>query len=106
MDIQAIASQVAEAIKDVPSKAQDLVSDPKGTIESITGEKDFDVSEVLTAVMAKLKELGVDLSSIDLSKIDLSKIDVSKLDVDSLKDAAGSVMGDLGDKLGGLFGKK
>ena len=37
MDIQAIIAQVSAALADAPEKLQELVSDPKGTIEGITG---------------------------------------------------------------------
>lgn len=118
MDIQAIAAQVAGVIKDVPEKAQDLLADPKGTVQKITGEKDFDVTEVLQAVLVKLKDSGIDLSGVDLSKIDLSQIDLAKLDLGAIKNAAdslgidaskldlGGIAGNLGGMLGGLFGKK
>lgn len=124
MDIQAIATQVAEAIKEAPEKAQELVSDPKGAIEGITGESGFDVTEAVQAILAKVGDMGLDLSSLDLSKLNLAQIDIAKLDVSQLKDVAakigvdtskldlggiaGKVLGEggLGGMLGGLFGKK
>lgn len=124
MDIQAIATQVAEAIKEAPEKAQELVSDPKAAIEGITGESGFDVTEAVQAILAKVGDMGLDLSSLDLSKLNLSQIDIAKLDVSQLKDVAGKLgidtskldlggiagkvlgEGGLGGMLGGLFGKK
>lgn len=123
MDVQTIATQVAEAIQAAPEKAQELVRDPWGTIEGITGATDFNATEVLQAAIGKVSEMGLDLSSLDLSQLDLSAIDVSKLNVSSLMDAAknlgvdiskldlggllgGNIFGGLGGMLGSLFGRK
>lgn len=124
MDIQAIASKVADTIKDAPERAQELVSDPKAAIEGITGESGFDVTEALQAILAKVADMGIDLSGLDLSKLDLSQIDITKFDVAQLQETAkklgvdvskldlggiaGKMLGGggLGGMLGGLFGKK
>ena len=118
MDAQSIVSQVVEAIKAAPERAQELVSDPSGAIESITGATGFDVTEVLQCVIARAGELGLDLSGLDLSQLDLSQIELSRLDIASLARAAGGAgldvgalaskvlgSGGLGGLLGGIFGR-
>lgn len=119
MDAQAVVSQVVEAIKAAPERAQELVANPSGAIESITGATGFDVTEVLQGVIGRAGELGLDLSALDLSSLDLSQIDLSRLDVASLAQAAksagidvsglvGKVLGSgggLGGVLGGIFGR-
>lgn len=122
MDVQAIATQVLDAIKEAPETAQQLVSDPKGAIEGITGATGFDVTEVLQSVLERVGDLGVDLSGIDLGQLDLSQLDLGKLDVNQLAqvaqkaginvDVAGLAakalggQGGLGGLLGGIFGGK
>lgn len=109
MDAQTIASQVVDAVKATPERAQELISDPRGAIESITGATGFDVTEVLQASLAKLSDAGLDLSSVDLSKLNLSEIDVTKLDLVELQETV-SKLGidasrlDLGAIAGKLFG--
>ena len=116
MDIQAIATQVAEAVRSNPGTAQELISDPRGAVERITGQTGFDVTEVLQAALGKLADMGVDLSSVDLSQLNLSEIDLTKLDIAQLQDTVGrlgidfskldvgKLLGSLGGGLGGLLG--
>ena len=125
MDAQTIANRVAEAVEAAPARAQELIADPRGAVERITGATGFDVTEVFTATLRKLSGSGLVLSrAVDLSKLDLEQIDVVRLDVAELKDAArklrvdmskldmgaiaGKMLGggSLGGLLGGLFGKR
>lgn len=123
MDAQAIAAKVVEAVKATPERAQELISDPRGAIESITGATGFDVTEVLQASLGKLSDAGLDLSSVDLSKLNLSEIDLAKLDIVQLQETAGKLGidvskldlgaiaskllgGGAGGLLGGLFGRR
>lgn len=121
VDIQMIAEKVAAEVQKAPELAQELLGDPKGVIERITGEKDFDLAEAVQAIVARLADMGVDLSRVDVSKIDLKGIDVSKLNVSQLLEAGGKLgidtskldlaalmgsMGGLGGMLGGFFGRK
>lgn len=104
MDIKAITDQVVEHLGNAPEAIQDLLSDPAGAIENITGHRleGADLSGVLdglkdavTGGNFKLPE-GLDLGSLDLSKLgDLA----SKVDL-------GGITEGIGDMLGGLFGKK
>lgn len=125
MDMQALATQVADAVAAAPALAQELVSDPAGAVEKITGERGADVTALLPKTLALLAERSVDLSAVDLSALDLSQIDVTRLDLARLQDAAGKLnvdlfkldmaaiagkllgggAGALGGLLGGLFGR-
>ena len=117
MNAQEIAEKVLEVVKEAPEKAQELVSDPKGAVEKICGETDFDVNDVVQLVLEKAGDLEVDLSHLDLSKLsqdfDLSKLDLSKLseiaqkaNIDVSKIDLGTMTNGLLSNLGGLFGKK
>ena len=52
MDVQAIIAQVSAALADAPEKLQELVSDPKGTIEELTGHElgEGDLSQIVDGV--------------------------------------------------------
>ena len=82
MDVQDIIAQVSAALADAPEKLQGLVSDPKGTIEELTGHElgDIDPSEIVDGIKSHIAEGGLDLGGLDL--------------------------GGIADTIGGLFGKK
>ena len=52
MDIQTIIAQVSAALADAPEKLQELISDPKGTIEELTGLEigEADLSQIVDGV--------------------------------------------------------
>ena len=93
MDIQAIIAQISAALADAPEKIKDFVSDPKGTIEELTGHSvgDADLSEIVDGMKNGIAG-----------------------GVDNLGDLAGNLgdmlektpLGGIADSLGGLFGKK
>ena len=99
MDVQDIISQVSAALADAPEKLQGLVSDPKGTIEEITGLElgEGDLSQIVDGVKSGIADGSLDLGGLDLSKLDLGGLDLGAI--------AGNLGGMLGG-LGGLFGKK
>ena len=93
MDVQDIISQVSAALADAPEKLQGLVSDPKGTIEELTGHElgDIDPSEIVDGIKSHIAEGGLDLGNI----------------TEGLGDALeNSPLGGIADTIGGLFGKK
>lgn len=100
MDIQAIIDQVMTAVGNAPEKAGEILADPKGAIESITGQTigEGDLSQIIDGVKERIASGGIDLSQIDLSQIDLSQIG-GLLGGDS---PLGGIMGGIGS----LFGKK
>ena len=104
MDMQALATQVADAVAAAPALAQELVSDPAGAVEKITGERGADVTALLPKTLALLAERSVDLSAVDLGKlnVDLSKLDMAAIAGKLLGGGAGA----LGGLLGGLFGRR
>lgn len=112
-----IAEKVIEAVRTTPSVAQELVSDPRGAIARITGERGgVDLTEVVQEALALAADLRLDLSCVDLGKLDLSQIDVAKLDLVRLASVASACnvdmskldMGAVTAKLlgGGLFRRK
>lgn len=117
MTSQQIAEKVIEAVRTTPSVAQELVSDPRGAIARITGERGgVDLTEVVQEALALAADLKLDLSDVDLGKLDLSQIDVAKLDLVRLASVASACnvdmtkldMGAVTAKLlgGGLFRRK
>lgn len=105
MDIQAIISQVFAALSDAPEKLQGLLSDPKGTIEEITGQTlgEGDLAQIVDGVKSGIADGSIDLSGIDLSSLDLGSI------AGNLGGLGGLLGGGLGGIAGGLnslFGKK
>lgn len=88
MDVRDIIAQVSALLADAPEKIQDLISDPKGTIEELTGRslEDADLSKIVDGVKNSIADGGIDLGGLDLGAI-AEKVD-------------------LGGVLGGLFGKK
>ncbi len=104
MDIQAIIDQVMKVVGDAPEKIGDILSDPKGAIEEISGQTlgEGDLSQIVSGVKDRIADGGIDLSNIDLSKIDLSNIDLG-----GIGDLLGnSPLGGIAEGLGGLFGKR
>lgn len=117
MTSQQIAEKVIEAVRTTPSVAQELVSDPRGAIARITGERGgVDLTEVVQEALALAADLKLDLSDVDLGKLDLGQIDVAKLDLVRLASVASACnvdmskldMGAVTAKLlgGGLFRRK
>ena len=89
MTSQQIAEKVIEAVRTTPSVAQELVSDPRGAIACITGERGgVDLTKVVQEALALAADLRLDLSGVDLGKLDLSQIDVAKLDLVRLASVA------------------
>ncbi|OUO48607.1 hypothetical protein B5F79_00765 [Olsenella sp. An285] len=98
MDVQDIIAQVSAALADAPEKLQGLVSDPKGTIEELTGHDlgDVDPSEIVDSIKSHIAEGGLDLGGLDLGNL-----------AEGLGDALeNSPLGGIADSLGGLFGRK
>ena len=91
MDVQDIIAQVSALLADAPEKIHDLISDPKGTIEELTGHslEDADLSKIVDGVKSQIADGGIDLSGLNLGDLDL-----------------GGIADNLGGVLGGLFGKK
>lgn len=115
-----IAEKLVEAVKATPSVAQELVSDPRGAIARITGERGgVDLTEVVQEALALAADLKLDLSDVDLGKLDLSQIDVTRLDLGRLASVASACSVDIsrldmgaitarllgGNFFGGLFGR-
>ena len=103
MDIQAIIAQVSAALADAPEKLQELLSDPKGTIEGITGTElgEGDLSQIVDGVKSGIADGSLDLSCIDLGGLDLGGIAGN---LGSMLE--NTPLGGIADGLGGLFGKK
>ena len=101
MDVQAIISQVTEALGNAPEKVQDLMADPKGTIEEITGQTlgEGDLSQIVDGVKESVANGGFDLGNLDLSAITEN--------LGGLGDLLGnSPLGGIAEGLGGLFRRK
>ena len=103
MDVQAIIAPVSAALADAPEKLQELVSDPKGTIEGITGLElgEGDLSQIVDGVKSGIADGSLDLGGFDLSNLDLGGIAGN---LGGLLE--NSPLGGIADSLGGLFGKK
>ena len=95
MDVQDIIAQVSALLADAPEKLQDLIADPKGTIEELTGHslEGADLSKIVDGVKSQIADGGIDLGGLDLGAI-AEKVDL------------GGIADNLGGVLGGLFGKK
>ena len=104
MDIQAIISQVSAALADAPERLQDLLADPKGTIEELTGQPigDADLSQIVDGVKSGIADGSLDLGALDLGNLDLGALDLGNLDLGALAGGLGGMLGGLG----GLFGRK
>ena len=66
MDINQIVEQVAAVVKDAPEKLQEVLADPKGAIESITGQslEGVDMAELVEKVKSAVEGAGIDVSGI------------------------------------------
>ena len=98
MDIQAIIAQVSAALADAPEKLQELISDPKGTIEELTGLEigEGDLSQIVDGVKSGIADGSLDLSGLDLGGIAGNLGGMLE----------NSPLGGIANGLGGLFGKK
>ncbi len=98
MDVQAIIAQVSAALADAPEKLQELISDPKGTIEGITGIElgEGDLSQIVDGVKSGIADGSLDLSGLDLGGIAGNLGGMLE----------NSPLGGIANGLGGLFGKK
>lgn len=66
MDVNQIVEQVTSHIQDAPEMIKDLIADPQGTIEQITGQglDGVDPAEIIEQVQSKLGEAGIDVEGI------------------------------------------
>ena len=66
MDINPIVEQVTSHLQDAPEKIKDVIADPKGAIEEITGQnlEGVDMGEIVEQVKGKLGDAGVDVAGI------------------------------------------
>lgn len=66
MEISEIVDQVVDHLKDAPEKIKDVIADPKGTLEEITGQDltDVDLGEIVDKVKETLGEKGIDVAGI------------------------------------------
>lgn len=99
IDTKAIIDQVVEHIGNAPEAIKDLLANPAGTIESITGQhlEGNDLSGVLDGIKEHITGSGIKLpEGLDLGA--LGNL-AGKFDLSGITEG-------LGDMLGGLFGKK
>lgn len=63
MDIQAIIDQVMGALREAPEKVHEVIADPAGAIEQITGHQleEGELASVAQGVLAKIGEEGGEL---------------------------------------------
>lgn len=66
LDVNQIVEQVTSHIQDAPEMIKDLIADPQGTIEQITGQglDGVDPAEIIEQVQSKLGESGIDVEGI------------------------------------------
>ncbi|MEG0758200.1 MAG: hypothetical protein RR505_07305 [Raoultibacter sp.] len=66
MDFQAIAEQVVGAVQESPEKISELMADPQGAIEQITGMTlgEGDLAGVMEQIQGMLGGSGIDIESI------------------------------------------
>ena len=104
MDIQAVIDQIMQHVGDAPEKIGDILSDPKGAIEDITGQTlgEGDLSQIIDGVKERIADGGIDLSNIDLSALDLSKLG----GLGNLLGGGENPLGNIMEGIGGLFGKR
>ena len=104
MDIKAIADQVMEHLGNSPEAIKDILSDPSGAIEGITGNKleGADLSGVIDHVKDAVMGGGIELpEGLDLGNLDLGNIAENLGGV-----LENSPLSGIAEGLGGLFGKK
>ena len=66
MEINQIVEQVMSHLQDAPEKIQDIIADPKGAIDEITGQnlENVDLGEIVEQIKTKVTESGIDLGDI------------------------------------------
>lgn len=64
MDINQIVEQVVSHLQEAPEKIKDVIADPQGTIEGITGQslEGVDMGEIVEQVKNKLGDAGVNVA--------------------------------------------
>ena len=89
MDINAIVEQVTSHVQDAPEKIKDIIADPKGAIEEITGQDlgDIDPGEIIDQVKARIADAGIDVEGI----------------LGDITENLGDVAGNIGEKVSGLL---
>ena len=94
MDIQAIIDQIMQHVGDAPEKIGDILSDPKGAIEDITGQTlgEGDLSQIIDGVKERIAGGGIDLSKLG--------------GLGDLLGGGENPLGNIMEGIGGLFGKK
>ena len=106
MDITAIADQVMEHLGNSPEAIKDILSDPAGAIEGITGNKleGADLSGVIDHVKDAVMGGGIELpEGLDLGAITENLGGLTENLGDVLEN---SPLSGIAEGLGGLFGKK
>ena len=95
MDISAIVDQVVSHVQDAPEKIKDIIADPKGAIEEITGQDlgDVDFGEIVEQVKSRIGEAGIDIEGI------IGNIG------ENLGDVADNLGEKVSDRLGDIFKK-
>lgn len=104
MDIRAIADQVMEHLGNSPEAIKDILSDPAGAIEGITGNQleGADLAGVVDHIKEAVMGGGIELPE---------SLDLGNLDLGNIAESLGGILGDsplsgIAEGLGGLFGKK
>ena len=89
MDINAIVEQVTSHVQDAPEKIKDIIADPKGAIEEITGQElgDIDPGEIIDQVKTRIADAGIDVEGI----------------FGNITENLGDVAGNIGEKVSGLL---
>ena len=89
MDINAIVEQVTSHVQDAPEKIKDIIADPKGAIEEITGQElgDIDPGEIIDQVKTRIADAGIDVEGI----------------LGNITENLGDVAGNIGEKASGLL---
>ena len=89
MDINAIVEQVTSHVQDAPEKIKDIIADPKGAIEEITGQElgDIDPGEIIDQVKTRIADAGIDVEGI----------------LGNITENLGDVAGNIGEKVSGLL---
>lgn len=99
MDTKVVIDQVVEYIGNAPEAIKELLADPAGAIENITGQRleGNDLSGVLDGIKEHITGSGIKLPE---------GLDLGALGNLAGKFDLGGITEGLGDMLGGLFGKK
>ena len=97
MDVSAIIDTLMKTVGDAPEKLGEIMKDPKGAIEEITGQTidEGTLGDIISGVKDKIAGGEIDLSNIDLGALG------------GIGEMLGnSPLGGIAEGLGGLFGKK